>query len=238
MEIPVQEFGLKITEIIDEAPEVKTFRVKIPDSTELKFYPGQFFMVNFGENPNFKRAYSIASSPLNKKYLDITMNVVGEFTKKLWLAKIGDCLIFKGPYGKFYFSEDIENDLVLIGGGLGITPLMSIIRYCYDKKLANKINLIYSVRTPTDIVYKEELDKIKSENRNFDYKVTVTRPAFGPKWEGRTGRIDEGLLKQHIENVEKSLHFICGPMEFVKSNIAILGGLGARREQIKTDIWG
>ena len=233
--IPIQEYKLKIIEIIDETPDIKTFRV---ENKDVLFYPGQFFMVRFEDSAAFHRAYSIASSPTQKKYMDITMNLVGEFTKKLWQTKAGNYLLFKGPYGKFYFDEAMSNDLVLIGGGLGITPLMSIIRYCNDKSLKNKIILVYSIRTPWDIIYTEEIKKIKEQNNNFNYTITITRPDDKTLWTGKTGRIDIDLLKNNIGNVENSLYFLCGPIGFVKLSIQILESLGAKKEQIKTDIWG
>ena len=231
----IQEHKLKIIKIIDETPDIKTFRV---ENDNIQFYPGQFFMVRFEDSTTFHRAYSIASSPTQKKYIDITMNLVGEFTKKLWQAKIGDFLLFKGPYGKFYFDEAMNNDLILIGGGLGITPLMSIIRYCHDKSLKNKIKLIYSVRTPYDIVCNEEIRKIKEQNNTFNYTITITRPDNKNLWTGKTGRININLLKNNIGNVENSLYFLCGPISFVKSAIKMLETLGAKKEQMKTDIWG
>jgi len=233
--IPIQDYKLKIIKIIDETLDTKTFRL---ENNGISFYPGQFFMVRFEDSETFKRAYSIASSPTQKNCIDITMNLVGEFTKKLWQSKIGDFLLFKGPYGKFYFDEAMNNDLILIGGGLGITPLMSIIRYCNDKSLKNKIRLIYSVRTQNDIVYKEEIRKIKEQNNNFNYAITITRPDDKHLWNGKTGRIDFDLLKNNIGNVKNSLYFLCGPISFVKSAISMLESLGAKKEQIKNDIWG
>ncbi|MBI2208457.1 hypothetical protein HYU50_03100 [Candidatus Woesearchaeota archaeon] len=233
-----KEHKLKITRIIDEAHDTKTFRVEVPKNTEIDFLPGQFFMVRFWNNEILKRAYSIASSPTDKGHMDITMNLVGEFTKKLWQCKVNEHLIFTGPYGKFYFDESMKQDLVLICGGLGITPLRSIIRYCNDKKLPNKINLIYSARTPDAIVYKEELENYKKKNPNYKFVFTITRPQPEHKWNGRTGRIDEGLLRGNIENIENTLFFVCGPLQFVKDTRAMLESLGAKKEQIKTDIWG
>lgn len=233
--IQIQEYKLKIIKIIEETPDINTFRV---ENKDILFYPGQFFMVRFEDSAAFHRAYSIASSPTQKKYIDITMNLVGEFTKKLWQAKVGNYLLFKGPYGKFYFDETLNNDLILIGGGLGITPLMSIIRYCNDKSLKNKIKLIYSVRTPYDIIYTEEIKKLKEQNNNFSYTITITRPDDKTLWTGKTGRIDIDLLKSNIVNLENSLYFLCGPIAFVKSAIEMLEILGAKKEQIKTDIWG
>ena len=236
----IQELILRISKIIDETPSVKVFRVELPENININFYPGQFFMVSFVDDQEFKvsRAYSIASSPLNKEYLEIGLDKVGPFTTKLFAMKKGDLLKFKGPYGKFYFNEEMENNLVLIGGGTGITPLMGIIRYCNNKNLSNKIKFIYSVKTPHDIVYKGDLEKIKKSNKNFDYVVTITRPNSEHNWKGRIGRIDIDLLKQNIEDVENSLYFLCGPNEFVHSIIEMLENLGVNKEQIKIDIWG
>ncbi|MBS3102350.1 hypothetical protein J4458_02795 [Candidatus Woesearchaeota archaeon] len=235
----IKEYKLKIKEIIDETAKVKIFRCGIPNGSEINFFPGQFFMVSIeGDEENLKRAYSIASSPTEKNYLDIGLDKVGRFSTKLFDTKPGHVLIFKGPYGKFYFTDEMKNDLILIAGGVGITPLMSIIRYCKAKKLGNKIKFIYSVRTPADVIYKDELERIKKESHKFDYLVTVTRPEPGQNWSGKTGRIDESLLEEHIQDIKGSLYFLCGPNEFVKSIIAMLEKLGVAKEQIKTDVWG
>jgi len=234
----IQEYVLKISKIIDETPSVKVFRVEMPKNANIDFHPGQFFMVSFVDGEiKTSRAYSIASSPLNKNYIEIGLDKVGPFTTKLFSMKEGDLLRFKGPYGKFYFNDEMKNNLVLIAGGTGITPIMGIIRYCNAKKLSNKIKFIYSVRTPKDIIYKDELEKIKNENSNFEHVITITRPN-SENWKGRIGRIDRGLLKQNIEDAEIDLYYLCGPKEFVHSIIEALESLGAKKEQIKTDIWG
>ncbi|MAE42517.1 oxidoreductase [Candidatus Woesearchaeota archaeon] len=230
----IKEYKLEIIKIIDEAIEVKTFRVK--REKDMEFYAGQFFMVSLEDDPKLQRAYSIASSPDNKEYVDITVTLVGKFTHKLFECKLGDYLMFKGPYGKFYFEDDMKNNLVLIGGGCGIAALMGITRYCKSKNLPNNIKLLYSSKTPEHIVYRKELEKLNEERDNFDYIQTITRPKPEHNWNGRTGRIDEDMIKENIE--EGSLYFLCGPVEFVKGVISTLEKLGIKKEQIRTDIWG
>lgn len=236
----VQEYVLRISRIIDETPNVKAFRVEVPHGASIEFLPGQFFMVSFADDPEIKvsRAYSIASSPLDKGHLEIALDKVGPFTTKLFAMKEGGLLKFKGPYGKFCFNEEIKNNLVLIAGGTGITPLMGIIRYCNGKKLNNKIKLIYSVRTPSDVIYKNELEHIKKSNGNFDYVVAITRAEEHHGWHGRRGRVDLDLLKENVKDIGNSIYFLCGPNEFVHSVIEMLENLGVRKEQIKTDVWG
>ena len=236
----IREHVLKISKITDETPSVKVFQLELPRDAGIEFYPGQFFMVSFADDPEIKtsRAYSIASSPLNKEHLEIALDKVGPFTTKLFQIKEGEFLKFKGPYGKFYFDDEMKNNLVLIAGGTGITPLMGIMRYCNDKNLGNKIKFIYSVKTSKDIIYKKELEKIKQENGNFDYVATITRAEETHNWHGRKGRIDLDLLKGNIEDAGSSIYFLCGSKDFVHSVVDMLEALGVRKEQIKTDVWG
>ena len=236
----VHEHLLKISEIIDETPSVKSFKAELQRNACVNFYPGQFFMVSFPDGSEIKtgRAYSIASSPEQKDYLEIALNKVGPFTAKLFTIKEGDILKFKGPYGKFYFNEEMKNDLVLIGGGVGITPLIGIIRYCTDKKLSNKIKLFYSVKNPLEIIYHAEIKKIKQDNPNFEYFITITKAEDHHVWGGRRGRIESKLLEENIENIGDRIYFLCGSKEFVHNIISMLDSLGAKKEQIKTDVWG
>ena len=236
----IKDMVLGVSEIIDETATVKSFKMELPANSEINFYPGQFFMVSFPNDPEIKtaRAYSIASSPQQKKYLEIALNKVGPFTAKMFELKPGDQLKFKGPYGKFYFSEEMKNSLVLIGGGVGITPLIGIIRHCTDKKLGNKIKLIYSVKTADEIIYKNELEGLKAANQNFDYVVTVTKDEENQNWKGERGRIDIILLGENVENAPENIYFLCGSNEFVHDIIGLLEAIGVKRDQMKTDVWG
>lgn len=235
-----KEYNLKISKIIDETPSVKSFRVEVTQNEKIDFWPGQFFMVSFTDEPDIKvsRAYSIASSPTSNSYLEIALDKVGVFTTKLFEKKEGDQLKFKGPYGKFFFNDEVKNSLVLIAGGTGITPLIGIVRYCNEKNLSNKIKLIYSVKTQNEIIFRKDLEDIKNSNKNFDYIVTVTRGEEDTAWKGERGRIDLMMLEDSIENPAECMYFLCGSNEFVHAVIGLLESIGVKKEQIKTDVWG
>ncbi len=236
----IQEYILKISEITDETPTVKSFKVELPKEAYIDFFPGQFFMVSFPDDSEIKlgRAYSIASSPQQKSYLEIALNKIGPFTTKMFTLNKGNMLKFKGPYGKFYFNGGIKNNLVLIAGGTGISPLMGIMRYCTDKSLSNKIKLFYSVKNPEEIIFHDEIRKVKQKNPNFEYFITITRAEDHHVWDGRRGRIEQNLLGENIENIQDSIYFLCGSKEFVDNIILMLQILGVKREHIKTDVWG
>ena len=236
---PIQEHIVRIKEIVQETPQVRLLRVERPSGWD--FLCGQFFMVSLVDDQDIKvaRAYSAASSPLTTEHIEIGFDKVGILTTKLFRMKVGDALKFKGPYGKFFFDDSLEQDIILIGAGTGITPLMSIVRYSAEKPLTNSVRMLYSVRTPESIVYRKELEERKQQNHHFGYSVAVTRPQeSAEKWQGKTGRIDEKMIEGAIREMGNSVAFICGPREFVFSMIEMLGKLGMPKEQIKTDVWG
>ncbi len=132
----------------------------------------------------------------------------------------------------------MKNNIVLIAGGTGITPLIGILRYATDKNIPNKIKLFYSVKNPGEIIFHEDIKRIKQSNLNFEYFITITRPEDHHVWDGRRGRIEHNLLGENIENISESVYFLCGSKEFVDNIISMLQNLGVKREQIKTDVWG
>jgi len=133
----IQEHIVVIKEVVQDTPQVRLLRVSRPAGWD--FLCGQFFMVSLADDPHTRvaRAYSAASSPLEEEYIEIGFDKVGVLTTRLFGLKAGDALRFKGPYGKFFFDDPSEEDIVLIGAGTGITPLMSIARYCAEKPLPN-----------------------------------------------------------------------------------------------------
>lgn len=234
----VQEHNVKLLEVVSETPEVKLFRFEYPKGFD--FQPGQFMMLYFIDEPDmtYGRAYSFASSPHRKEYIEIGLDKVARFTQKMFSLTGGETMKIKGPYGRFFFSDDMTQDMYLIGSGTGITPLMSIVRHVDAGGLSNNMKLLYSVKRPELIIYREEIEKLNSSQESFSSVITVTRPEESDAWSGRTGRIDKTLLDETVTNVEEGLFFLCGANEFVKAVIGMLTEMGVSKSQIKTDIWG
>lgn len=227
----------EILEIINETHDVRTLRIKFPDTDSFSFLPGQFVMLTINSDPEKqKRSYSMASSPTQTNAIDITFRIEGKFTSKLGSLQKGDALTVMGPYGHFTFHDGINHGLVLVAGGTGIAPFRSYIRYIIDKKLRNKVTLIYSSKTPEDIIYYNELKQLELKNNNLKCIFTVTRHL--DKWEGLTGRIDEDMIKAHVANLPEHIFYSCGPTELVNEVVAILKNNNVKDEQIKTEKWG
>lgn len=240
-----KDLTLRIDEIHPEAPDTKTFRFYFPPGEAFTFLPGQFVSLVMmlpgpdGEPRKRSRAFSIASSPTETRYLDLTVkiNMGGEMTPYLLHhARVGDEVRVKGPKGTFTFEEGVAGRILLIAGGSGIVPLMCILRYLVAKDLPVRARLLYSAKTPEDLIFRKDLDAMAAAYPRIRIDYTITRPQ-GTGWTGRKGRIDEPLLREALNDASHDLVYLCGPPPMVEHLVTHLHALGVPPERIKTEKW-
>jgi ferredoxin-NADP reductase len=225
-------------EIIEESPDVRTFRFEKPDK-DWTFIPGQYLMVRFPEVFGRKnRAYSIASSP-NADYIDLTIKLYGLFTHHMWTLREGSEWELLGPYGRFTMDQDRTNDILLLGAGVGITPLMSMLRWATEVKSDRRFLLLYSNKRPKDIVFHRELQMIERMNPNVKVVYTLTRLRDDLKhtWPGLTGRIDADMIKEQVQlwqdaGAEHPTAYGCGPAAMLTTMERCLIELDWDKEEI------
>ncbi len=239
----------QIIEIIPQTHDTAVFRFSVPENFD--YYAGQFvmlrvdmkeingFKIRDNKNPSQIRAFSIASTPTQKGYVETAVKAdedgfVSVYMNKV--AKVGDAVKVSGPYGKFYFNESMGDEIVLLGAGSGITPLIGILRYVSAKNLPTKVLLVYSNKTPDDIVYKKDLEEL-SKIPNIKIVNTITRAKEEHKWEGETGRISEEIVKKNVSDITKPLYYICGSPEFSHTIESMLVKMGAPKERVHTEKW-
>ncbi len=212
---------IPVREVVLDTPEVKTVRLSL-EGTGFTFIAGQFIMVNVeldheGLRRKERRAYSISSSPDHKDYLDITVKKEdgGKVSTYLHNLNKGDIVEIDGPYGHFTL-QDAQN-VVYIGAGTGIAPLMSMARYACAHALPLAQVLLYTVRKSSDIIFKDEILAMPKKYKNIQTFITVTRPEEGDGWKGATGRIDEGIITSLVHDVHASTYYLCGSPALVKA---------------------
>jgi len=234
----------RVMKIIQAAPGVKTLRLVPvqPGSFSFDFKPGQFvnLMIQRPGEQLMARPYSIASSPNNKEYLELTIKIIegGRFTPVVDSLKEGDEVRIGGPFGRFFFlDEQRMKELVLIGGGCGVTPFISMVRYVTDRNLPIKITYIYSCRAPEFILYYDELRRIAKEHSNINVIFTCTRET-PPDWNGERGRVNADMINRHVKiGVTDQYFMLCGPPEMVKGTVEILKSLGVPDDRIIFESW-
>ena len=234
---------LRVGHIFHETPNVKTFRLMNPLGGVLPFnyLPGQFLTVTtLADGKPVKRSYTIASAPTQHDYAELTIKheeggAVSSFFHND--VKPGDLLQCSGPYGTFIFTGRECKCILLIGGGVGVTPLMSVLRYLLDRSWDGDIFLLYACRTPADIIFREELEYLQRRHANLRVVITISRPE-DTDWKGATGRITKKLITQAVPNLPSRYVHICGPVTMMEATRQGLAELGVPRERIKVEAFG
>ena len=237
---------VRVAQIIQETPNVKTFRLAPMDGGPLPFeyLPGQFLnvIVASGESDGAltKRSYTIASSPTQSNYCEITVKreAEGQVSRHLHDSVAeGDELRIAAPYGRFTFTGQESDSIVLIGCGVGITPLMSSIRYLTDRSWPGEIVLFCGFRSPADFIFRDELVYLERRHPNLKIYPTVSGDAE-PAWIGRTGRIDAAMVREHVPDIQDRLVHICGPKPMMDATKDFLLELGVPRKRIRFESFG
>lgn len=217
-----------------ETHDVKTLRFE--NTALLKFVPGQYCLLSFPENPTVEKPFTFSSSPTQKGFLDITIKAMGNFTKALHLAKVGDTIKIKGPLGEdMILEESVEDDLVFLTGGSGITPFMSMIRFWAEHQGKNKIVVLYGNRTKNDIIYEKELQSLVSTHPGI--QVVHVLENASPEDRGEKGRITKDLILKYVQDLPKKLWYVCGPPPMTAAMRRILTELTVPEEQWRIEAW-
>ncbi len=231
----MKELNAYLVERIRRSPTVESFRFE-PEE-RIDFLPGQFLRVILDtknkENPLLNKYLSFSSSP-TKDYFEITKRLSqSEFSQGLNGLKIGQKILVKAPLGNCVFKEDYKRVIFLVGG-IGITPVISIIEYIMDKKLETEAFLFYANRRKEDIAFKQELDSWQKINP----KLKVNYVLGDQPSEDKTcisGTINKDLILQNVPEPKNAIFFSFGPPAMVEAMQGICKDLGCPRQSIKTE---
>jgi ferredoxin--NADP+ reductase len=234
-------------------PELKIVRVAPDEGLIPEFESGQYAelaLPELDERPEaerrklLRRAYSIASAPSIKEYLEFFVVFVegGVVTPKLWNLNVGDKL-WLGPKlkGKFTLSEIPEGkDIVLVSTGTGLSPFVSMVREHIDNPKFNSFTIIHGARKQSDLGYRNELETLQAANKKLTYLTSLTREPEGTNWEGLRGRVPTILEpKKYFEltgrelNPETTQIFLCGNPAMIEDLVVQLHESGFKEHSKK-----
>lgn len=222
---------LVVARIFDETHDVKTFRLVSPDGGPLPFehVAGQYLNLKLtigGKRVN--RSYTIASSPTRNAYCEISVKKTptGYGSKHLhetW--REGDRIKVSAPAGSFCFAGHEAERIVLIAGGIGITPMMSVVRSLTDRGWQGDIYLLFSVRLVKDMVFRDELAYLQARFANLHVRYTVSNDP-DTAWDGARGNITRELIEDFVPNLDRGPIMVCGPDPMMTAMRRLLVGMG------------
>jgi ferredoxin-NADP reductase len=226
------KFETTVKEVIPRTNLVTSFR--FPRPATLHYKAGQFFFITIklGEK-ELDKHFSFSSSPTEKDHIEFTKKFTdSEFSAALKTLKPRDWARIDAPYGKFTFEGE-HPKIGMLAGGIGITPLMSISKYCTDMRLKTKVTLLYGCRTESDIAFRQELETMQQQNPNLKIVFTINEATSG--WKGATGLINADMVKKEIPDYKETMFYTCGPPPMVEVMEKLVESLGLPKSQLKRE---
>ncbi len=234
---------LRVARIYQETEDVKTFRLVACHGGSLPFsyLPGQFLTVTLptGEK-KIRRSYTISSSPTQGYYCEITVKREEQGVGSRHLhdkIEEGQTLEVQAPSGKFVFTGKEADSVVLISGGVGITPMMSITRALTDMGWSGEIYFIVACRTPEHFIYREELKTLQQRHPNLHVHVAMSRIENDIE-NYHAGRLSKEKLAEWVPDITSKWIHLCGAPKMMESTKAMLTELGVPKENIHFENFG
>lgn len=214
-----------------EAQGIYTFRLRWCDETmrrSYRFQPGQFNMLyafGLGEVP-----ISIVSDPDDPECLDHTIRIAGEVTEALCRLKKGDRMGLRGPYGSAWPMEEAGGkDVIIVTGGLGCAPVVSVIQYVLKRRENyGKLKILHGIKTPKDLLYRDRFERWR---RQPDTEVYLSSDQEAVGWTYSVGVVTNLFSRVEVD-VRKSLVMMCGPEVMMRHAVDDLLGRGFQARQI------
>ncbi|RBO81936.1 hybrid-cluster NAD(P)-dependent oxidoreductase [Marinomonas aquiplantarum] len=213
--------NVRCVKVIHETWDVKTFCFMAQQPVMFFFKPGQFVTLELEiDNKQVMRSYTISSSPSVPYSFSITIKRVPGGEVSNWLhdnMKVGVELAVHGPVGQFNCIDFPAEKVLLLSGGVGITPLMSMARWWFDTNAEVDMTFIHSARSPRDVIFSRELDHMAARLDNFGLYLIVERMENGLPWQGYRGYLDAAKLDMISPDFMEREIFCCGPEPYMRA---------------------
>ncbi|MBZ7926493.1 2Fe-2S iron-sulfur cluster binding domain-containing protein [Ensifer adhaerens] len=231
---PETDDTLVCIDIRQETHDVKTFTFASPDGKEFNFEPGQYFLFDLelgGESES--RCYSISSSPYRRNAFSVTVKRVGGGRVSNWLhdnLAVNSTVKANGPLGHFIRPKGTARKFLLLSGGSGITPVMSMVRALADTYEPIDAVFMHAARTPKDLIFREELVCLANKLGGLRLHFLPEEVTNEPSWPGLAGRISADYVKLAVPDLSERVVMCCGPAPFMAAARKIAEAAGVPPE--------
>lgn len=237
LELPEHFMPAQIEAIEQVTPLIKVFTLAA-DPARFSSKAGQWLdlVIPQATGKPFVGGYSVVSAPRDDGRLQLAIKYADHHHATHYLhrdARVGDTVYITAGQGSFFFESGMARNVVLLGAGIGVTPLFSILRAVQADMPDVYAHLVYSVAHQDEVLFPDELAHL-AKAENIDVTLTVTREA--EDWLGHTGRISHKLLES-LNLPRDALFYFCGSREFIEDMAALLAEWGIPEAQLKYEKW-
>jgi ferredoxin-NADP reductase len=231
-----------ILAIESRTPRIRSFF--LAPAQPFAYVAGQHVDVRLTAEDGYKaeRSYSIASAPEAGAVIELAIEAYagGEVSGYFHdVAAVGDTVEIRGPIGKHFVWAVADGPVLLIGGGSGLVPLMSMIRHRTLQRSSVSVGLILSATTWEDVLYRDELLALSEAGDGFELTLTLTREA-APREGVAARRVDPAMVRDMLARLPAAIGgvFICGSNPFVETAATAVTGLGVAASSVRTERYG
>jgi predicted ferric reductase len=226
----------RVASVLPESHDTYTIQLEPEKGKCPPHRPGQFMFlrIRLPNGRSEEHPFTISSTPSRECPMCATIKESGDFTDQISHLRQGDSVLVEAPFGRYSFMYHDPVRLVYIAGGVGITPIMSMLRYIRDSELDIPVTLIWGNKSRKDILFQKELDSMKDKVRTVH---VLSEPE--EDWEGEKGYVTREILEKYVqEELQDADVFLCGPAPMMKKVKESLGELGVPPERIHTEKFG
>ncbi|WP_370298632.1 FAD-binding oxidoreductase [Pontibacterium sp.] len=233
---------VRCVKVIAETHDVTTFTFGMSQPVLFFFKPGQFVTLELEiDGERVMRSYTISSSPSIPYSFSITVKRVPGGKVSNWLhdnLKSGDQIAVHGPVGQFNCMDFPADKVLLLSGGVGITPVMSMARWWFDTDSEVDMVFAHSARTPNDIIYAKELEYMSTRIDNFQMHLICERNEIGQAWGGYRGYMNLHMLSLIAPDFMEREVFCCGPEPYMEAVRNMLRDAGYDMDRYHEESFG
>ncbi|MBI1321252.1 MAG: oxidoreductase [Candidatus Hydrogenedens sp.] len=228
----------RVTAVQAERANTWTLTLQPEGHAGLRFLPGQFTWLTLGHSPFAanEHPFSIASSAEHPERLDLTIKDLGDFTHTIRQVKPGAAAYLDGPYGAFTIDfHPAASGFVFIAGGVGIAPVMSMLRTLADRGDTRPLTLLYGNMHWENVIFREELEALRAR---LPLDVVHVLQEGHEGWDGETGFLTQDVLARHLPlAAEGREYFVCGPKPMIALVERGLHGLGVPQRHVRSELF-
>ncbi len=235
--LPLQTVQTRVEAVEELTHDIRRVELALESPNELVFHPGQYVDVRIPGEGDHHRSFSMANLPSDGKVeLMIKLYPDGHFSGLLADGTItpGQELAITGPYGTFTLRESSQRPIVMIGGGAGMAPILSLLRQLEKEENARPATFYYGARTTDDLFALEELERLATVLPGFEFVPALSADEPGEGWTGETGMITDVVERREPELAEVDA-YVCGPPPMVEAAMGLLSAKGVPDNRIYYD---
>ncbi len=234
--LSARDFETVVDVVEDLTYDIKLIRFKLIEPSTVDFKPGQFMQIKV-PGIDVVRAYSLASNPSEKSYVEMMIRYVpnGQATTFVHKAlEVGDKITLTGPFGDFFLQENSDKPIICIAGGSGKAPIRSILFRLKELGMNRKVKYFFGARAVRDLYYTEEFNQLSKEFPNFEYIPALSEPLEEDNWKGATGLITD-VLDRMVGDLSNHEAYLCGSPGMINACINVLNKHDIKQENVYYD---